>query len=81
MAVEYSCEFDVPKSYARHGSILQSEDSDMALVLEPLPDGIAETGPDGCFFVRLQSWDDDKKHPLMSRLMGKRVRVSVEILD
>jgi hypothetical protein len=29
-------------------------------------------------FVRLQSWDESTKHPLFNRIIGKRVRVTVE---
>lgn len=32
-------------------------------------------------FVRVQSWDETKEHKDFNQLLGKRVRVTVEILD
>jgi aromatic ring-cleaving dioxygenase len=32
-------------------------------------------------FVRVQSWDPDKEHANMALMMGKRVRVTVQILE
>jgi hypothetical protein len=32
-------------------------------------------------FVRVQSWDEEKAHHDFRRLVGKRVRVTIEILD
>lgn len=37
-------------------------------------------GSDPEMFVRLQSWSDDKRHPMMDFFEGKRVRVTVEVL-
>ena len=36
---------------------------------------------DECFFCRLQSWDPERRHAVMNRLRGKRVRVIVETID
>lgn len=33
------------------------------------------------FFIRLQSWDEDKQHPLMRSLVGKKIMVTLEIID
>lgn len=38
-------------------------------------------GGDWCIFTRLQSWDENKRHPFMSMLEGKRVRITVEFDD
>lgn len=32
-------------------------------------------------FVRLQSWDSQRLHTTFQRLVGRRVRVTVELLD
>ena len=32
-------------------------------------------------FIRIQSWYDDGVHPDMDKLKGKRIRVTVEVLD
>jgi hypothetical protein len=62
---------------------LNTEDGGMALILEddfkPTPEAIA-AGYDACFFVRLQSWDEEKRHALMKTLLGNKVRVTVELL-
>lgn len=54
-----------------------SEDSGMALIFEEDYDG--EILGDGCLFVRLQSWDNDSVHPLMNSLIGKKIRITVEV--
>lgn len=33
------------------------------------------------FFVRLHSWDDTKEHSVIRMMEGKKVRVSVEIIE
>jgi len=33
------------------------------------------------FFVRLQSWSEERRHIVMRHLAGKRVRVTVETID
>lgn len=33
------------------------------------------------FFIRLQSWDETLKHPLMNSLVGKHIRITVEVED
>ena len=32
-------------------------------------------------FVRVQSWDESKEHTDFNKLIGRKVRVTVEILD
>lgn len=59
---------------------VEREDRGMAMIVNGDSDDAAEKG-DGCMFVRLQSWDEGGAHPLLSSLIGKRVRVVVEVLD
>lgn len=43
---------------------------------------ITEVGQEGSdMFVRIQSWDSLKTHEEHRQLEGKRVRVTIEILD
>lgn len=44
---------------------------------------IVELGSEtqGQIFVRLHSWDTTCAHPEMQMLMGKRIKVSVEVVD
>lgn len=51
------------------------EDGGQAMISELTGD--AEEG----FFVRMQSWSDTKEHPVMLGLIGKKLRITVEILD
>lgn len=51
----------------------KSEDSGCAL--------IAEIEGNDEFFVRLHSWSDNKNHKFMKNIKGKKVRVTVEIID
>lgn len=56
-----------------------SEDSGKARIIEV---GVQEKGtPLDCFFVRLQSWDQTKQHEVLKQLEGKRLRVTIEVLD
>jgi hypothetical protein len=78
--MKYVSEFTVPeKQTAKKEHILGIEDGGCAMILEPITP--TETNGDGCFFVRLQSWDDDTNHPLMHELFNKKVRITVEIID
>ncbi len=36
---------------------------------------------DDGMFIRIQTWADSGKHPEMDKLVGKRIRVTVEIID
>ena len=43
---------------------------------------IAElSNEDSYVFVRLQSWDEDCKHPEFMEFYGKKVRITIEALD
>ena len=59
---------------------LKLEDGGQALILDDL--GGKELVGDGCLFVRIQSWDDKEcKHPLMNDLVGKKIRITIEVED
>lgn len=40
-----------------------------------------EDHDDDGMFIRIQSWSNSSKHPEMDKLVGKRIRVTVEIVD
>lgn len=56
---------------------VEKDDGGMALIGE-LPDTELV---DPHMFVRLQSWDKTKVHPVMSKLNGALVRITVEVLE
>ena len=59
---------------------LKLEDGGQALILDDL--GGTEFMGDGCLFVRVQSWDEAEcKHPLMNDLVGKKIRITIEVED
>ena len=55
---------------------LDSEDGGMCLVDYDFSQDDSST-----FFVRLFSWDDTKEHATIRMMEGKKVRVTVEIID
>lgn len=59
---------------------LKSEDSGEALIFEDY-DCFEPIVGDGNLFVRLQSWDSACVHPLMNSLVGKKIRITVEVED
>ena len=61
-------ELDIP---ATPEGLVEYDDGRRAMIIEL--DGEDEV------FVRLQSWDDEKKHPRLSSLIGKKIRVTVEV--
>lgn len=60
---------------------LAKEDGGQAIIFHEDPVTETGAGVDGCFHVRLQSWDETLKHPSIRSLAGRRIRVSIEILD
>jgi hypothetical protein len=59
---------------------LVKEDGGCALTAESAVDPEESGDQDGCLFVTLRSWDDEKEHTLLKSLHGKRVRITVEEL-
>lgn len=55
---------------------VSEEDRGAALTIE-LDDGL----DDGLTFVRLQSYDESKRHTLLGPLRNKRLKVTVEVVD
>lgn len=40
-----------------------------------------EKEEDPCMFVRLQSWDDSKKHVEIKKFIGRKVKITIETID
>jgi len=40
-----------------------------------------ENKVDPCFFIWLQSWDETKQHDFLKSLLGKQVKITIEIVD
>lgn len=51
------------------------EDGGQAMIIE------LGSGAESEMFVRLQSWDTLREHPQMQMLIGKRISVTVEVLE
>jgi len=58
---------------------IKTEDGGMAVIHES--NDASVTAEDDCVFVRLQSWDDTRAHPMFNSLFGKRIRITVEVED
>lgn len=58
-------------------SDVDTEDSGCAKIVDVAPDDDQEDG----MFVRIQSWSDSTDHPDFDKMIGKRIRVTIEILD
>lgn len=62
---------------------LRWEDGGRSSTIESSPQPRQDTG----FFLRLMSWADQaergdtSKHPTLAQLLGKRVRVTVEVIE
>lgn len=55
---------------------LRSEDGGCALI-----EDIEPKEEDDCLFVRVQSWDETKEHKDFNALKGKRVRITIEVVE
>jgi len=64
------------RPYAEHEAPVDVQDGGQAQIVEFFSSNMGEG-----LFVRLQSWDPDREHADMALMMGKRVRVTVEILE
>jgi hypothetical protein len=87
MTRQYVLEATIPKLEETAVSV---EDGGRAVIVDLDPE--SETGGDGCFFLRLQSWDETGtapvgsrpaagSHPLIRSLLGKKVRITVEVIQ
>lgn len=56
---------------------VERDDGGMALIIQLNTDEDQESG----MFVRIQSWDPEKKHEDIQRLFGRRIEVIVRIID
>jgi hypothetical protein len=63
------------RHYREHEAPVDTQDGGQAQIVE------FTCANDVGVFVRVQSWDPDKEHAHMALMMGKRVRVTVEILE
>lgn len=64
----------------------EKEDGGSALICNVCEDTVADVEDDEEFFVRLQSWNEEpvpfnEKHVLLKSLAGKRVKISIEVID
>ncbi len=52
------------------------EDGGQAMVSDPF-----STNGDNGMFVRIQSWDEKKKHEDFKKFQGRKIRVTIETVD
>ena len=62
--------------FAVEGTVeIKEEDGGQAMIATIEDENVPE------FFLRLQSWSEERRHIVMRHLAGKRVRVTVETID
>jgi len=54
-----------------------TEDGGCAKIAEVCPNDFADEG----IFVRIQSWSEKHNHDTLDKLEGKKVRVTIEVVD
>lgn len=54
-----------------------TEDDGAAMIAEL--DYLKTSPDDGAFFVRLQSWSETKQHATFQSLIGKQIRITIEV--
>lgn len=73
--------YDYPKAMVIITEMKQEEidieDGGQALIFTATQDD--EEDIDG-MFVRVQSWDETKKHKEMSQFIGKKIKITVEVI-
>lgn len=61
--------------------IESNEDGGQALICNSFMINTANSDDNNGMFVTLQSWDDDTVHTDLNMLMGKKIRITLEVLD
>ena len=56
-------------------AMIEKEDGGCAMIATISDDD--ETG----VFIRVQSWDDNKEHEDFKSLIGKKVRITIEVIE
>ena len=57
------------------------EDGGQALIAERFPFNTLNSDDENGMFATIQSWDEDTEHADMQKFIGKKVRVTIEILE
>jgi hypothetical protein len=66
---------------------IDKQDSGQALIFtfnginESYDNSEEMNGDEAGVFVRLQSWDTTEKHETFNKLIGKKVRVTIEVIE
>lgn len=80
--ITWAAEFTVPPDDRDGTTGVKFEDIGQAAIMyNPIDEWAVLEGDDGCFFVRLHSWDESENHPLFRSLMGRMVKVTIETID
>jgi hypothetical protein len=57
------------------------EDGGQAMIAEAISFDTLNSNDDNFMFVNIQSWDEDIEHTDMKNLIGKKVRITIEVLE
>ena len=62
-------------------TISSIEDGRKAMIAEPFKFDTFASDDENGMFVTLQSWDEDTEHLDLSRLIGKKIKITIEVFD
>lgn len=57
------------------------EDSGQAVIAEPIVIDTPSSDEENGLMVRLTSWDVNSKHVDMNKLIGKKIKITIETID
>lgn len=57
------------------------EDGNKALICESFPIETGHSDRDNGMFIELSSWDEDTVHADLNLIRGKKVRITIEVIN
>lgn len=58
-----------------------SEDGGQAKICQSFPITTLDSDEDNGMFITLQSWDEDTVHTDLNLLVGKKVKITIEVIE
>jgi len=58
-----------------------SEDGGQAKICESFPIETGNSDEDNGMIVTLRSWDENGVHPDLNKLLGKNVKITIEVIE
>lgn len=61
--------------------ITSVEDGGQALICEPFPIETGHSDEENGMSVKIQSWDEDTAHTDLNLIKGKKIRITIEVIE